>query len=112
MFAALPTLTFSQLIILPAITTNMTVLVPVLFALFQVWRERWNWGGRFLMWLVLLLILLGLWAIFIDTSTGIVEPTVLYLITPLLSLLGLWWVRYWFTQPPRVYVEDLVQRVD
>jgi hypothetical protein len=27
-------------------------------------------------------------------------------------LIGLWWIRYWFTQPPRVYVEDLVQRVD
>jgi hypothetical protein len=112
LFAALVTLTVSQFIILPTNTTNMTVLVPVLFAIFQVWRERWKWGGRFLMWLVLILILFGIWAIFINTSTGIVEPTVLYLITPLLSLIGLWWIRYWFTQPPRVYVEDLVQKVD
>jgi hypothetical protein len=111
LFAALVTLTITQLIILPANTTNMTVLVPVFYAIFQVWRERWKWGGRFLMWLVLLLMLVGLWAIFITTSTGIVEPTVLYLITPLLGLLGLWWIRYWFTQPPRVYVEDLLQKV-
>jgi hypothetical protein len=112
LFAALVTLTVSQFFILPANTTNMTILLPVLFAVFQVLRERWKWGGRFLMWLSLILILLGLWAIFIDTSTGIVEPTILYLITPSLSLIGLWWIRYWFTQPPRVYVEDLVQRVD
>lgn len=112
LFAALVTLTISQLIILPANTTNMTVLIPVLYAIFQVWKERWKWGGRFLMWLVLLLILVGLWLIFISTSTGIVEPTILYLITPLVCLLGLWWVRYWFIQPPRVYVEELVQKVD
>lgn len=112
LFAALVTLTMTQLIILPANTANMTVIVPVLYAIFQVWKERWKWGGRFLMWLVLLVILLGLWAIFITTSTGIVEPTILYLITPLFSLLGLWWIRYWFIQPPRVYVEDLVQKVD
>lgn len=112
LYAALVTLTVAQFFILPTNTTNMTVLVPVLFAIFQVWRERWKWGGRFLMWLSLLLILFGLWAIFINTSTGIVEPTILYLITPFLSLLGLWWIRYWFTQPPRVYVEDLIQRVD
>ena len=112
LYAALVTLTVAQFLILPTNTTNMTVLVPVLFAIFQVWRERWKWGGRFLMWLSLVLILLGLWAIFINTSTGIVEPTILYLITPFLSLLGLWWIRYWFTQPPRVYVEDLVLRVD
>jgi hypothetical protein len=112
LFAALVTLTITPLIIFPANTTNMTLLVPVFFAIFQVWRERWRWGGRFLMWLVLLLMLLGLWAIFITTSTGIVEPTVLYLITPLIGLLGLWWIRYWFTQPPRVYVEDLLQKVD
>jgi Glycosyltransferase family 87 len=112
LFAALVTLAITQLIILPANTTNMTLMVPVLYAIFQVWKERWKWGGRFLMWLVLLLILAGLWVIFITTSTGIVEPTVLYLITPLIGLLGLWWVRYWFVQPPRVYVEDLVQKVD
>jgi hypothetical protein len=112
LFAALVTLTVSQFVILPANTTNMTVLVPVLFAVFQVSRERWKWGGRFLMWLLLILILVGLWAIFINTSTGIVEPTVLYLITPLISLFGLWWIRYWFIQPPRVYVEDLIQKVD
>jgi hypothetical protein len=112
LFAALVTLTITQLIILPANTTNMTVMIPVLFAIFQVWKDRWKWGGRFLMWLVLLLIMVGLWTIFITTSTGIVEPTILYLITPLAALLGLWWIRYWFIQPPRVYVEDLVQKVD
>jgi hypothetical protein len=112
LFAALVTLTVAQLIILPANTTNMTVLIVALYAIFQVWKERWKWGGRFLMWLVLLLALVGLWAIFITTSTGIVEPTVLYLITPMFTLLGLWWIRYWFIQPPRVYVEELVQKVD
>jgi hypothetical protein len=112
LFAALVTLTITQLIILPANTANMTVMAPVFYAIFQVWKERWKWGGRFLMWLALLVILFGLWAIFITTSTGIVEPTILYLITPLFALLGLWWIRYWFIQPPRVYVEDLVQKVD
>jgi hypothetical protein len=112
LFAALVTLTITQLISLPANTANMTLLVPVFYAIFQVWRERWKWGGRFLMWLVLVFMLVGLWAIFITTSTGIVEPTFLYLITPLLGLLGMWWVRYWFIQPPRVYVDELVQKVD
>jgi hypothetical protein len=95
LWTALLTLVVTNLIALRTATTNYVVLVPVLFLMFQVMEERWKLPGRLGVYLMLVLLGVGLWILFLNTVEGNVEHPWMYLPLPLVSLFGLWWVRWW-----------------
>jgi hypothetical protein len=43
----------------------------------------------------------GLWALFLATVEGNQESPLMYFPIPLLSLLGLWWIRWWVQRRSR-----------
>jgi hypothetical protein len=54
----------------------------------------------------MLLLLLGLWALFIATVQGNVESPWMYLPLPVFTLLGLWWTSWWVRRLPRLPLQS------
>jgi len=107
LWTACLTLVVSNLVTFRTTTANYVVLLPVLFLLFKVVEERWRINGRWMVWFFLVLVGAGLWWLFIASMQGVQEAHLLYLPLPILSLLGLWWVRWWHLHPPRIYMDEI-----
>lgn len=105
------TLAITNLIGVPTATENFIALYPGLILVFTTWGERWGRIGRWLVWISLALLSIGLWYLFLRTLTpGIEHPIqhpVMFFPFPLFMLLSLYWVRWWYTRPPRVYLDQL-----
>jgi hypothetical protein len=76
-------------------TTNYVVMLPALCMIFWVWDERWSKKGNIAIVALLMLLLVGLWTLFLVTVDGNLESDIMYLPLPILTLLGLWWSRWW-----------------
>ncbi len=109
-WTAMLTIVISNLVSFGSGTSNFTMMIPVLFLIFQSWEQRWQSGGRWMTGLILLLLGGGIWAIFLATRQGFAEPVWVYFPLPLICLIGLWWVRWWFIRPPRLYI-DLAKKI-
>ncbi len=106
-WTALLTMVITNLVVLRTATTNYVMLLPVLFYIFVIWEERWGVAGKILVWLSLIVLGAGLWALFLSTVEGNIEQPVMYLPLPFFALVGLWWVRWWAIRPPRLMLEQL-----
>ena len=78
LWTALLTLVITNLITYPTATPHYVELLPILFLLFQFWKERWGLGGKIAAWVTLGVILTGLWAPFLLTVQGNAEQAVMY----------------------------------
>ena len=110
-WTALLTLVISNLISYRTATTNYLMMLPALFMIFKIWEQRWDVLGRWAVWAALLVLGVGLWALFLVTVQGNLEQPIMYLPFPFFCLVGLWWVRWWVIRPPRVLLDDLAARV-
>ncbi len=105
-WAALMTMTVTNLIALRTATTNYVMLLPVLFLVFRVWEQRWKSAGKAGVWGTLLVLFAGPWVLFITTVEGNYESPLMYLPLPFFCLFALWWVRWWAIRPPRLMLEE------
>lgn len=110
LWVAALTMVVTNLVAYRTATPNYLMLMPVLFLIFSVWEQRWKFLGRLMVLLSLLLLLVGLWVLFAATVQGNQEAPVMYLPVPYLCLVGLWWVRWWAIQPPRLMLEEIAAR--
>lgn len=94
-WAAQLTLVITNLIALRTATTNYVVLLPSLCLIFGIAAERLGRRSAPFVIAALSALGLGLWALFLLTVEGNVESAWMYLPLPLLTLAGLWWVRWW-----------------
>jgi hypothetical protein len=101
-WTAMLTLAITNLVAFRTATTNYVDLLPALLLVFGTWVERWDRGGRWAVLMGLLVVGLGLWALFITTVSGNTESPLMYLPMPALTLLGLWWARWWVLRAPRL----------
>jgi hypothetical protein len=109
-WTAMMTIVISNLAGYGSGTSNYTMMIPVLFLIFQAWEQRWQAGGHYLTGFFLLLLGGGIWAIFLAARQGFDEPALVYFPLPLVCLLSLWWIRWWFIRPPRLYLEELAKK--
>jgi hypothetical protein len=100
LWAAQLTVVITNLVAFRTATTNFVAMFPALCLIFAVWSERWGRRSHLPILLTLAALLLGLWALFLSTVEGNVESAAMYLPTPALLLLGLWWVRWWARGEP------------
>lgn len=111
LWTAFLTLAITNLIGVPTATENFIALYPGLILVFTTWDERWGRAGRWLVWMSLLLLSAGLWYLFLRTLTpGMEHPIqhpVMFFPFPIFMLIGLYWVRWWYTHPPTVYLDQL-----
>ena len=96
------TIVVTNLVAFRTATTNYVVLLPALCIVFAVLADRWGAKGDVVILLVMAVILVGMWALFLATIEGNVEHPVIYLPLPILTLLGLWWARWWAVRAVRL----------
>jgi hypothetical protein len=106
------TLVISQWIGIQTDPGNFIVLLMPLFLVFSLLDERWRNGGRAVVVICFIGLFIGIWALFLNTvqiANQPVQSPVMFLPLPAFLFLGLYWVRWWAVQPPRVWF-DLVDR--
>ena len=96
------TIVITNLVAFRTATTNYVVLLPALCLVFAVLADRWGTKGDVVILLLMAFILVGMWALFLATIEGNVEHPVMYLPLPILTLLGLWWARWWAIRAVRL----------
>ena len=96
------TIVITNLVAFRTATTNYVVLLPALCLVFSVLAERWGGRGNLVVLLAMAAILFGMWALFLATLEGNTESPIVYLPLPLLTLLGLWWARWWAIRAMRL----------
>ena len=110
-WTALMTIVITNLVGYRTATTNFMMMLPALFLVFALWEQRWRTGGRVAVWVSLILLGFGLWPLHLSTIQGNQEQAIMYLPFPFFCLIGMWWVRWWAMNPPRVplqgYTESL-----
>ena len=106
-WTALMTLVISVFVAFRTATTHFGTLLPVIFLIFMIWEDRWGNLGKGLVGVSILMLSIGQWGLFLATVHGNEEQAVMYLLVPLFCLLGLWWVRWWAINPPRLSSKGL-----
>ncbi len=96
------TIVITNLVAFRTATTNYVVLLPALCLVFAVLADRWGTKGDVVILLMMAFILVGTWALFLATVEGNVEHPIMYLPLPILTLLGLWWARWWAIRAVRL----------
>jgi hypothetical protein len=86
-------------------TPHYIALIPTLFLILKIVTERWGSIGRWFVGILMFVLFVGLWTLFIVTLKGNDEQAVMYLPIPIITLLGLWWVRWWAVKPPTRLIE-------
>jgi hypothetical protein len=89
---------------------NFIVAFPAIVLVFSVWEERWRKGGRFLSIITMLVLLVGIWLLFINTITYGYQPQqspVMFFPLPGILLILMYWVRWWAIRPPNAWFDLL-----
>jgi cell division protein FtsW (lipid II flippase) len=110
LWVAYLTLVISQWIGIQTDPGNFVVLFPVVILVLAMIDERWHTGGRVFVILSLLALLVGIWAIFLNTveyGDQPIQSAVMFFPLPAFLFLTLYWVRWWAVQPPSLWYETL-----
>ncbi len=100
------TLVVTNLIAFRTATTNYIVLLPALLLIFASLESRWKRGGLLAVWGMMILLLIGLWGLFLTTVAGNIESVWMYFPLPIISFLGLLWTRWWVVRGIQLPVSD------
>jgi hypothetical protein len=105
------TLVISQWIGIQTDPGNFIILFIPLVLIFATWEERWGVRrGRSVVLLGILILFVGLWAIFLATIDYGDQPQqdpIMFFPLPIFMLVGLYWVRWWAIKPSKTLIEAL-----
>jgi hypothetical protein len=90
----------------------VSALLPFIFFI-TLWDERWGGRSGWSSGLILLLLFLGLWALVPRNFDVLVDPgiyPVLYFALPVITILGLYWVRWLAVRPRGTVMDELRKR--
>jgi hypothetical protein len=110
LWAACLTLVISQWIGIQTDPGNFIILFPGLILVFAVLEERWRRIGEIISLVCLILLLSGIWALFLTTVQYGPQPQqspIMFIPLPGLLLALLYWVRWWARRPLHVWYEWL-----
>ena len=110
-WAACITLSATHLLGFRSEMENLVVLVLPLALIFSSIYDRWGKTGKGLVATLMLLLNSIPWIIHLSAVDGFGKMTndILFLFLPLVTLVGLYWIRWWLLKKPRTWV-DLVNR--
>ncbi len=112
-WTVLLTLVINNLIGIYTTLENYIVLYPAIILIFALLDKRWGSFGRGLIILLILIITVGLWGILLNTANKGSQPDldpIIFFFMPLLTLFGLYWVRWWAIRPMRLPLEEFAER--
>jgi hypothetical protein len=79
-------------------SAGLVLLVPAILLVFSNWSGRR--GGEAGILVTVLLMAVGSWVPYLVTLGGGAESDALLVGVPVLTWIGLWWIRWWATRPP------------
>jgi hypothetical protein len=104
LWTACLTLAVSQWVGIATDPGNFIILFLPMVLIFSVIKERWDVVGDWIVLGVMLLLLVGLWWLFLNTvvyGDQSQQHAVMFIPMPLFVLVGLFWVRWWIIRPTR-----------
>lgn len=104
-WAAFMTLVVTNLVAYRTATPHYVALLGPLFLISRVLEERWGTIGIWINRINFTLLFVGLWVLFVATVENTNEAAVMYLPVPILSLVYLWWTRWWAIKPLKAFFE-------
>jgi hypothetical protein len=99
------TLTASQWIGVQTDPGNFIMLLPVLTLLFAIIDERYRSLGKWFIWFLMIVLVVGLWWLFLSTVTYGYQPvqsSVMFFPVVGLCFVLLFWVRWWAIRPAQL----------
>jgi hypothetical protein len=86
---------------------DLILLLPAVFLVFRFWTERWGGWGRVFSWILFLSMVAGSWyfALPVSSMADPVALSGLIIIVPLVTLVGLIWIRWWAINIPKLPFE-------
>ncbi len=102
------TLTAAQWIGIQTDPGNFIVLFPALIFVFGMIHERWKRGANWVAAGSMLILLVGLWNLFLSTVERGAQPVqspIMFFPLPAFVFLLLYWVRWWAVTPPRARLD-------
>ncbi|UCH59672.1 MAG: DUF2029 domain-containing protein [Anaerolineales bacterium] len=104
------TLVVTNLVGIPTATDNYVVMIPALVLLVSLMNKRWGRRGSWLILLNLIILLVGLWIIFLSSLEyhgQLLQSSIMFFPLPVYLLIMLYWLRWWAIKPPRVLVDQI-----
>jgi hypothetical protein len=109
LWTACITIAITNLIGIHTATENYVAMFPGLVLVLSIWDERWRKLGQWIGFITMLLLLVGLWLLFVSTiqfGDQPIQHPVMFFPLPVLLIAGLYWVRWWAIHPPRLFLEE------
>ncbi|HCB50140.1 MAG TPA: hypothetical protein DEP47_11610 [Chloroflexi bacterium] len=89
LLSAYATLTITTFIGISTATSSYIVLFPALVLVFAEWEKKYGRAGRWLVASTILLILVGLWALFLTTKVGNFQNPIMFFPVPIFLIVAL-----------------------
>lgn len=94
---------------------DYVLMYPALIFVFSVWDFRWKRIGWGLILFYIVILVFGLWGILISLSQNMMSVDLnplIFFYTPFLTVLGLYWVKYWAIRPLSLPYEEISKYFD
>ncbi len=105
MWTACLTLAAGQWVGIATDPGNFVILFIPMILIFSIIKERWQRAGDRIVLGVMIVLFVGLWAIFLNTveyGNQAQQSSIMFVPMPLFSLVGLYWARWWIIRPTRL----------
>jgi len=109
-WTAMVTLTATTLIGVYSTLENYILLFPTIMLILATWYKRWGLLGRWLIVIFLLVTSIGIWLLLLNGVQRGIQPDldpIIYFLTPLVILVGLYWVKWWAVNPDQLPLEKV-----
>jgi hypothetical protein len=106
LWTALMTLVVTNIVAYRTATPHYVALLPAVLLMIRVISDRWGSVGKAVNWAVMLLLFAGYWVLFLFTVKATAEQAIMYLPIPIITFLGLFWIRWWAIRPPKLPFEQ------
>ncbi len=109
-WAACLTLVFTNLIGIRTGTENYIAMFPAVILVFSLINERWGKNGDWMILLIIMILLAGVWVIYILALQKLdqqIRDSLLFFPVPIYLVMALYWLRWWAIRPPRVFIDQI-----
>jgi hypothetical protein len=103
------TLALTPLLGMRSSLENMVLLIPAAAFIFAVVRERWKAGYWLTVSLLLGFLVIPWFLFFGGFPAAPLRRDLLFLFLPVVSVIGLYWIRWWAIRPPRTWTERVTR---